>query len=267
MRVAVGSGKGGTGKTLLSTALALVFEDCTFLDLDVEEPNAHFLLHPEMDGEEDFFMEVPRVIKQCSLCGKCAEVCEFNAIWVGKEVHVLEKLCHGCGSCIHFCPEAALEVRKRKAGVVRSGKRGKMRFIQGVLTVSEALSPPLIRYINKNYAREPFIIDCPPGNSCPFVNSITPADFVILVTEPTPFGLEDLKGAVEVVKDLGKNFGVVINRATLGDERIRQKMKERFPVLMEIPFDRRIAESYAKGENLLPEMMGDELRKLLEAVR
>lgn len=266
MKVAVGSGKGGTGKTLLSTALSFIVKDCTFLDLDVEEPNSHFFIHPEIKKEEDFYIEVPYVAKECSRCGKCADVCEFNAIWVGNDVHVIDKLCHGCGSCIYFCPESALKTKKRKTGIVRIGERGRIKFVQGVLMVSEPLSPPLIRHIIKNYKDDRFIIDCPPGNSCSFVHSIIPADFVILITEPTPFGLEDLRGAVEVVKRLSKDFGVVINRATIGDGSIRERMRREFPVILEIPYKRSIAEAYARGENVLPRMMGEELRRVLEVI-
>ncbi|HEB37668.1 MAG TPA: (4Fe-4S)-binding protein [Thermoplasmatales archaeon] len=256
MKVAVASGKGGTGKTLISTALALSIDYVRFLDLDVEEPNADIFLKPEIRERIPYALPVPNInLNRCTYCGECAKACEFGAIFVGpKSISVFEKLCHGCASCKLACPENAITEKPYEIGEISIGKKGTIEYIQGFLKLTEALATPIIRHMKREYGNVSgnLIIDAPPGTSCPFVQSISDTDFVILVTEPTPFGLSDLKIAVNVARDMKLNFGVIINRSDIGSPKIKKEIKENgIPILMEIPFDRRIAEGYSKGIPLI----------------
>jgi MinD superfamily P-loop ATPase len=256
MIISIASGKGGTGKTTIATNLAVAYNGAVqLLDCDVEEPNAHLFIHPDIVDVKTITAPVPEVdMGKCTLCGKCAEICQFKAIVViGKTVLPFPEMCHSCGGCMAVCPEKAITEIGRELGVIEKGKKNGLEFIHGRLRIGEAMSPPLIRKV-REYTRPDTltIIDAPPGTSCPVITSMKGADFVLLVTEPTPFGLHDLKLAVGAVKILGIPCGLVINRADIGDGRVREFAKtEGLPILMEINFDRRIAEAYSKGQMLV----------------
>ena len=256
MIISVASGKGGTGKTTVATNLALsVGPKVQLLDCDVEEPNAHLFIHPTFEEAETITTPVPQVDEdKCTLCGRCAEICQFKAIVVlGETVLPFPELCHSCGGCMEACPEKAISETGRDLGIIEKGHRNGLEFVHGRLRVGEAMSPPLIRRV-RSYSRPNTltIIDAPPGTSCPVIAAMKGADFVLLVTEPTPFGLYDLKLAVGSVMILGIPCGLVINRADMGDDKVKTYAeKEGLPVLMEIPFDRQIAEAYSRGEVLV----------------
>jgi MinD superfamily P-loop ATPase len=256
MVIAVASGKGGTGKTTIAVGLALSLEDIQFLDCDVEEPNAHIFLKPEITHTERVNIPVPKVNEdRCNYCGKCAEICVYNAIAVIKErVLLFSELCHGCGGCKLLCPEDAMEEVNRPIGVLQKGKAGSILFTHGKLNVGEALAVPLVRAVKRTSLEthpnnnQVTIIDVPPGTSCPVIESVKGSDFCLLATEPTPFGLNDLILAVETLRKLKIPFGVVINRADVGDKKVDEYCKdEKIPILMRIPMDRDIAMAYSKG--------------------
>jgi len=257
MNVAVASGKGGTGKTTVTASLASVWDGpLTAVDLDVEEPNLHLFLHPEIKGRETVGLTVPVVDEdRCTLCGACSELCQFKAISVmGDLVMTFPEMCHGCGGCLAVCPEKALSPGNRDLGEISWGRAGSVNFVMGQLRIGEAMSPPLMREVKAKLpglfpdAAGDVIIDAPPGTSCPAINAVMDSDIIVLVTEPTPFGFHDFKLAVEAFTPLGKPMGVVINRAGLGDNAIYEYCKARnFPIWAEIPFDRRLAEAYSNG--------------------
>ena len=255
MIISVASGKGGTGKTTIATSLAVVLGSrAQLLDCDVEEPNCHILMKPVLQTWESITVPVPIVdMDKCTLCGKCGEVCRFSAIVViGDQVLTFPEMCHGCGGCSLLCPEKAIHEGSRELGVLETGLAGPVEFVHGVLRVGEAMSPPLIRAVKAKINPEKIaILDAPPGASCPVINTVSGSDFIIMVTEPTPFGLHDLGIAVEAVTQLGIPIGVVLNRADIGDDRVQSFCRqEGIPILAEIPHDRKIAEGYARG-NLL----------------
>jgi len=268
MIISIASGKGGTGKTTVATNLAVSLGGgVQLLDCDVEEPNAHLFIHPVFEKTEIVSTGVPEVDEtKCNLCGKCGEICQFKAIVViGKTVLPFQELCHSCGGCMEVCPEHAIREGERVLGEIEVGHRNGLEFIHGRLRVGEAMAPPLIRKV-RSLARpdKVMIIAAPPGTSCPVIASMKGADFVLLVTEPTPFGLHDLKLAVGAVRMLGIPCGLVINRSDMGDDRLREYAgSEGIPVLMEIPFDRKIAESYSRGE-LLVDVMPEWRERFLE---
>jgi len=254
MIISVASGKGGTGKTTVAVSLALSLRGrrpVQFLDCDVEEPNAHLFLKPSIDKTIPVFIPVPEADEaKCTFCGKCAEVCAHNAIAVIKNtVLVFSDLCHGCGACSLFCPEKAIKEVGKKIGALESGAAGVLQFIHGKLDIGQPMSPPLIRAVKKAINKKrTVIIDVPPGTSCPVIEAIKGSDFCLLVTEPTPFGLHDLRLTVETVRQLRIPLGVIINRAGLGDQKVQEYCrKEGIPILMTIPFDRKIAEAYSEG--------------------
>ena len=251
MIISVASGKGGTGKTTIATSLALSMGEVQFLDCDVEEPNAHIFLKPHIHQRKSVGILVPEVDKSnCSYCGKCAQVCEFNAIVVIKQkVLFFPALCHGCGGCSYICPEKAIGEVEREIGVIESGTAGTMDFSHGILNVGEPMAPPLIKQLKKLITNNrTVIIDASPGTSCPVVETVKDTDFCLLVTEPTPFGLNDLQLAVGMLRKLAIPFGVVINCADIGDKEVERYCEsEAIPIEMTIPWDRRIAEAYSKG--------------------
>jgi MinD superfamily P-loop ATPase len=257
MIISIASGKGGTGKTLVATSLALSLKDrerVQLLDCDVEEPNAHIFLKPAISRTEPVCIQIPKVDeKKCTYCGKCAEVCAYNAIAVlPHRVLVFAELCHGCGACSYLCPEKAISEEGRETGVVEQGKSDGIEFVQGRLTIGEAMPSPVIRRV-KEYAKPDgiVIIDVPPGTSCPVVESIKDSHFCLLVTEPTPFGLNDLVLAVETVRELNIPLAVVLNRAGVGDNKVEEYChKENIPVLLTIPLDTEIARLYSRGMTL-----------------
>lgn len=266
MIISIASGKGGTGKTLVATSLALSLRDngkVQLLDCDVEEPNDHVLLKPTFTRRESVYIPIPRVDEEkCTYCGKCAEVCAYNAIAVmKKKVLIFAELCHGCGACSYLCPEGAISEEGREVGVVEIGYSNGIQFVQGRLDVGEAMAPPVIRKVKEHIDSEgTVIIDVSPGTSCPVVESVKDSDFCLLVTEPTPFGLNDLVLAVEVVRKLDIPCGVVVNRAGIGDNKVEEYcLKEDIPVLLVIPIDTQIAYNYSRGITLvegIPEWRG-----------
>jgi len=257
MIISFASGKGGTGKTTVATSFALSINDVQLLDCDVEEPNASIFLKPRFEKSEVVSIPIPEIDKsKCDFCGKCAQICAYNALAVLKDsVLIFPHLCHGCGGCSLLCPQQAIKEVDREIGSVEIGKAGNLKFVQGKLNIGEVMSPPIIRAVKKHIdPHRTVIIDAPPGTSCPVIEAIKMSNFCVLVTEPTPFGLSDLILAVEVVRKMQIPFGVVINRADLGDEKVDTYCKEKnISVLMRIPFDRKIAVLYSKGIPLVAE--------------
>lgn len=255
MIISVASGKGGTGKTIISTSLALSLGDVQFLDCDVEEPNGHIFLKPQINERISVGIPVPEVDEsKCNFCGKCAQICEFNAIVViKKKVLFFPELCHGCGGCSYICPENAIKEVEREIGVIEKGSSGSIDFSHGILNVGEPMAPPLIKQVKGLITNnKDAIIDASPGTSCPVVETVKGSDFCLLVTEPTPFGLNDLILAVEMLKKLAIPYGVVINCADIGDNEVNKYCEsENIPILMTIPWDRKIAEAYSKGTPLI----------------
>ncbi len=255
MIISVASGKGGTGKTTVAVNLALSIPNVQLLDCDVEEPNAHIFIKPSIKNRMPVFILVPEVDKtRCNFCGKCKEVCAYNAIAVlKKDVLVFKELCHGCGACAYLCPEGAIKEVNKEIGFVEIGEKDNLQFAHGKLKIGEAMSPPLIKAV-KQYMNptRTVIVDIPPGTSCPVIEAIKRSDYCVLVTEPTPFGLYDLILAIEVIRKLKIPFGVVINRADLGNRKTEDYChKENIPILMKIPFKKEIAKAYSRGEIII----------------
>jgi MinD superfamily P-loop ATPase len=256
VRIAIASGKGGTGKTTLATNLAVVAaqlgRNVAYVDCDVEEPNGHLFLKPNIEHRKSVTLLVPHVLADaCDRCGICAQACQYSAlVWLGDKPLVFPELCHSCGGCALACPKRAIMEVPREIGTIEMGHAGRVRFVHGLLNVGEAKSPPVIRAVRSAAPKVDWqIIDAPPGTSCPVVTAVRGCDFVLLVTEPTPFGLHDLTLAVATVRELGLPVGVVINRADIGDDRVATYCAAQgIPVLLTIPDDRRIAEAYSRGE-------------------
>jgi len=273
--VSVSSGKGGTGKTLVATSLALSLKNqraVQLLDCDVEEPDAHLLLRPSFLEKESVSTPVPEVDEaRCVYCGKCAEVCAYNAIAVvSGKVLIFPELCHGCGACSRLCPEKALFEVERELGVVEAGEADGIQFVQGRLNVGEAIATPIVRAVKKHVNPEKLtIIDVAPGTSCPVVEAVRGSDFSIMVTEPTPFGLNDLALAAGMLDELKIPYGVIINRDGVGDSSVEEYCLEGgIPVLMRIPLDAEIARLYSRGISLasgIPEWR-QEFGKLMDRV-
>lgn len=261
MKIGVASGKGGTGKTTVATALALSLEGpLYFADCDVEAPNANIFLKVQLADTRDVFVPVPVFESNlCSSCGECAKVCRFNAVAaLGRNILIFPELCHGCGACLHVCRSGALKESSRKIGVIESGKKENISFARGVLDVGEAMSPPLIKELVKSLPDEGLcIVDCPPGTSCPLVAAVRELDFVLLVAEPSPFGLNDLSLTVETLRELRLPFAVIQNRLMPGDTLVEEYCRaEGIKILMNIPFSRAAAEACSRGENILGVMPG-----------
>jgi MinD superfamily P-loop ATPase len=260
MIIAVASGKGGTGKTTVATSLALAISEHSpiVLDCDVEAPNAHIFLKPQFKESREVGILIPQVVEdKCTGCGHCAEVCQYHAIvCVAGKVLVFPQLCHGCGSCALHCPEGAIAEVPRPIGTLEAGiGMSGIHFARGVLNIGEPMAVPVIREL-KQWQLFPdggaVIIDAPPGTSCPVVESIRGANFVLLVTEPTPFGLHDLRLAVKLTRELDLPAGVVINRDGVGDNGVIEYCQNSdLPILMRIPLERHIGEVVARGQTLV----------------
>ena len=292
MIISVASGKGGTGKTTVAVSLVLTLskdnsgdiksgstvskesQNLMFLDCDVESPNAHLFLKPEIESEERTGIPVPVVDEEkCTHCGKCQAICEYHAIAVlQNKVIIFDSLCHGCGGCTLVCPEGAITEKQHSIGIVKKGKVGKsITFVGGYFDVGEEISPPLIRAVKKHMLNGGItIIDAPPGTSCPMVESVVGSDFCLLVTEPTPFGLSDLIMAVGVLRQMKIPFGIVLNRSNIGNADVEDYCRrEEIPILMRIPYRKEIAVSYSNGIPLivaLPEYR-ETFAKLVEKIK
>ena len=255
MIISIASGKGGTGKTTVAVSLAFALQqklNLNFLDCDVEEPNAHFFLKPKITETQPVLSPIPEIIdSKCTYCGDCAKICEYNALAVLKDkVLVFPELCHGCGGCTLLCPEKAIIEKGQRIGIIESGKTGNINFIQGILDIGQIMSPPIIREVKKRIDPNILnIIDAPPGTACPTIESIKGSDYCILVTEPTPFGLNDLKISVNVLNQLKIPYGVIVNRDGIGNQDVIEFCrKENIDVIMKIPMDKKIAEAYSNGK-------------------
>lgn len=256
MIIAVASGKGGTGKTMVAVSLALACEqNVQILDSDVEEPNVHIFIKPEINQVEDVVVKIPEIdIAKCNFCGKCSQVCAFNAIAITPgTVSIFSELCHSCGACSYFCPTGAITEINKTIGKISLGYKGELKTIEGRLNVGEVMPTPVIKAAHHYFSNEKdTIIDAPPGASCAMVHSVAIADYCILVTEPTPFGLNDLKIAVAVLKKLKIPFGVIINRCNIGDQDVEQYcLTQEIKILLQIPYSRQIAGGTAIGQTLI----------------
>lgn len=259
MKIAVASGKGGTGKTTISTNLASLISETrkvVLTDLDVEEPNSGLFIKGELANEEIKFKSIPKWnTNSCILCGECQKVCNYNAvIQLGTEILVFPELCHSCYACSELCPTSSLPMGQKEIGMTRHYENNSLSFIESQLAIGEEQAVPLINQTNK-YVDERFdddyikLFDAPPGTSCPVIESTKHVDFIVLVTEPTPFGLHDLKLAVDTMKELKKNFGVVINRYGIGNDDVITYCEENeIEILAKIPNSREVAELYSDGQ-------------------
>jgi len=268
MIISIASGKGGTGKTTVSVNMALALKNIQLLDCDVEEPNSHIFLDPDVLEEKSVYINVPEIDRdRCNFCGKCSEFCEFNSLFVVRrdleggvkgEIMTFPNLCHGCKGCAIVCSEDAITYKGRVMGVVKKCDANGMGFVYGELNVGEPMAVPVIKAVkNEIDDRKTVMIDSPPGTSCPAINSIYGSDFCLLVTEPTPFGLYDMRLMVGVLRELEIPFGVIINRAGIGDEGVYDYCRsEGIEILLEIPYDRRIAELYATGSTFTGKLDG-----------
>lgn len=252
MNIGILSGKGGTGKTLLSTNLA-VFMKGNYIDCDVEEPNGFIFLNPDEIKSEDVLVDYPIIQKEkCNLCGECIRACEFNAIAKSKEIFVFEKMCHSCGACKIVCPTGALKYEKRKIGSIDEGQSRDIKCIQGIMDIGEAIAVPIIKDVLNNLPQGLNIIDCAPGTSCNVVTSLEYVDKAVLITEPTEFGLHDLKAAIQLCNILDIPFGVVINRTIREDNLVYNYCLDNdIKILGIIPYSKEIAKIYSKGELLI----------------
>ncbi|SFR86496.1 P-loop NTPase [Anaeromicropila populeti] len=255
MKIAVLSGKGGTGKTTVSTNLALTL-NIPYIDCDVEEPNGFIFLNPVLENEEEVFLQVPEIHKEtCTLCGACVKACQFHALAkAGKEIVLFEKLCHDCGACKLVCEADAVTFRKRAIGKIQRGRTEKIQCERGILNIGEPMAVPIIKKLLASLPEETQFIDCPPGTSCNVVNSLRFADAAILVTEPSEFGLHDMKMAIELVKKYSIPYGVIINKDDQTENMVKKYCKEsQTPLLGAVPYSREAAIIYSKGGMLCQE--------------
>ncbi len=259
MKIAIASGKGGTGKTTIATNLAYVIaqmgRQVQYLDCDVEEPNGHIFLRPEVEKTEQVTVTVPEVdLTKCTGCGKCGQLCQYSAIVSLKEtVLTFEQLCHSCGGCMLVCPEKAITEKQKVIGFLDQGNSGDVNFVQGRLQIGDVRSSALIKCVKQKInGNEVSIIDAPPGTSCPVIEAVKGVDFVLLVTEPTPFGLNDLRLAVDMVRQLKLPLSILLNRSDIGDDRVHKYCQnEGINIVTELPNDRRIAEAYSSGQMIV----------------
>jgi MinD superfamily P-loop ATPase len=266
MKIAIASGKGGTGKTTIATNLACSIartgQAVQYLDCDVEEPNGHIFLKPNVEETQDVTIGVPEVdAVKCNGCGKCGELCQYSAIICIKDsVLVFEELCHSCGGCMAICPEGAIREKQRKIGIAEFGRSNGIYFGHGKLNIGAVQTPALIKHVKRRAMSDAVvIIDAPPGTSCPVVEAVKGSDLVLLVTEPTPFGLNDLELAVETVRELGLAFAVVINRCDIGDEEVVNYCRwQDIEIVLEMPNDRLVAEAYSRGIKIVEALPGYE---------
>jgi MinD superfamily P-loop ATPase len=253
MKIAIASGKGGTGKTTVAVNLALALPNSVYIDCDVEEPNGHLMLNPAIVAEYKAVKKIPKVnLDICGFCGKCSKVCEFNAITVLKsDVIIFEEMCHGCGACAFFCPREAITEIDKETGIVRTGyvPDELLNFIDAKLNIGEMAAAPLIKEVKKRtYPNRINIIDAPPGTSCSMIETVKDSDYCILVTEPTPFGLNDLKLAVNAISALNVPHGVIINKYDGAYKEIEKYCGANdIPIILKIPFDKKLAELYSAG--------------------
>ncbi|MCW4051138.1 MAG: ATP-binding protein [Candidatus Bathyarchaeota archaeon] len=273
MKITVASGKGGTGKTLVAVNLALSVEADQVLDCDVEEPNVYIFLQPDKTTVKPVELLVPVIDEaKCTYCRKCAEFCQFNALFVvGETAMVFPELCHSCGGCKLICPVDAITEKPRSIGDIYLGEADGIELVYGKLNIGEALAVPVISAVKEEAKDEGLVIlDSAPGSACPVVETVKDTDFCLMVTEPTPFGLHDLEIATEVVSQLGIPLGVVVNFAGIGDRGVYEFCSEKsIPILMEIPYNRRIAELYSDGIPFLKEMpeWRSKFQSLLEKIK
>ena len=266
MQIAIASGKGGTGKTTIATNLACSIarmgQTVQYLDCDVEEPNGHIFLKPEIEETQNVTMGVPDVDTElCNGCGKCGQLCQYSAIICLKDtVMTFKQLCHSCGGCMAVCPQAAIKEKQRKIGIAEFGRANGVLYGAGKLDIGAIQSPALIKHVKQRRTNsDTVVIDVPPGTSCPVIEAVKGADFVLLVTEPTPFGLNDLELAVEMVRELKLPFAVAINRCDIGDDRVvRYCQQQEIEIPLEIPNDRLIAEAYSRGIKIIDVLPGYE---------
>ena len=276
MKIGIASGKGGTGKTTLATNLSAYLaeeEEVVLIDLDVEEPNSGLFIRGELVHKEDKYKMIPQWEQdKCTLCELCQEVCNFHAvIQLIDQIMVFPELCHSCYACSELCPTSALPMVRQKMGELKHFHLGNLSFVESRLDIGQEQAVPLIaltkKYINDHFSGNKIhLYDAPPGTSCPVIEATKDMDFVILVTEPTPFGLHDLKLAVDTIKELNREFGVVVNRYGIGNDNVLEYcQKENIPVLAKIPNDRRVAELYSSGELVYQKI--PEVKKQLKKVR
>lgn len=251
MIISVASGKGGTGKTTTAASLAKILPDTVYIDCDVEEPDGHIFLEPVISNQYNAAKKVPNIdYDMCNLCGKCAEICEFNAlIMLKEEILIFDEMCHSCGACSFLCPLQAITEIDKNIGIIKTGKSGSTVFVEGILRIGEASPVSLINQVKNNIITGKVnIIDAPPGTSCSMVEAVKGSDYCILVTESTPYGLNDLRLAIDTVNSMNIPFGIIINKYDSSFSELDTFIVEKgYQLLMKIPYDIKLAENYSNG--------------------